>query len=140
LAQEISKKSKIIFALNDFICYIWSPLSGSAIVSYMFALNTSTIEFLLFGLSWSLTYGFWCTYSSNIILQQIIHFYLVCEIFKQRLRAINEHLSGMKFDEIPTNEKNVDFLSNLLMKFIVTLKHIMTNIGLNFFSLIAPIF
>jgi hypothetical protein len=76
----------------------------------MFALNISTIEFLLFGLSWSLTYGFWCTYRSNIILQQIIHFYLVCEIFKQLLRAINEHLSGMKFDEIPTNEKNVDFL------------------------------
>jgi hypothetical protein len=75
----------------------------------MFALNISTIEFLLFGLSWSLTYGFWCTYSSNIILQQIIHFYLVCEIFKQRLRAIKKHLSGMKFDEIPTNEKKRRF-------------------------------
>ncbi|HEY6437264.1 MAG TPA: hypothetical protein VIY47_11795, partial [Ignavibacteriaceae bacterium] len=108
--RKLSRKAQIMFALNDMISYIWSPFSGFILYFMVFAKSSSLNEFLLFGIPWSLNCAVWCTYASNIILLQILCFYLICEFCKQRLRAINEHLLRMKLAKIAVNERNVKLL------------------------------
>ncbi len=108
--RKLSRKAKIMFALNDMTSYIWVPLSGFIMYFKVFARSSSLNEFLVFGIPWSLNCAVWCTYGSNIILSQILGFYLICEFCKQRLRAINEHLLRMKLAKIDVNERNAKLL------------------------------
>ncbi len=108
--RKLSRKAKILFALNDMTSYIWVPFSGFIFCSMVFVKSSSLNEFLFFGIPWSLNIAIWCTYGSNIILLQIICFHLICDFSKQRLRAINEHLLRMKLAKITVNERNVKLL------------------------------
>jgi hypothetical protein len=108
--RKLSRRAKILFALNDMTSYILAPLSGFIMYSMVFAKSSSLNEFLLFGIPWSLNCGVWCTYGSNIILLQILCFCLICEFSKQRLRAVNEYLLRMKLAKIPVNERSVKLL------------------------------
>jgi hypothetical protein len=108
--RKLSRKAKIMFALNEMTSYILAPFSGFMLYSMVLAKSSSLNEFLLFGIPWSLNCGIWCTYGSNIIFLQILCFYLICEFSKQRLRAVNEHLLRMKLGKIAVNERNVKLL------------------------------
>jgi hypothetical protein len=108
--RKLSRKAKIMFALNDMTSYIFAPFSGFILYFMVFAKDSSLNEFLLFGIPWSLNGAVWCTYGSNIILSQILCFYLICEFSKQRLRVINEHLLRMKLAKIDVNETNANLL------------------------------
>ena len=102
-----------------------------SIITY--ALNTSLINTILFGLPNTIFFVMLCTYSWNIIIFQIIYFYGLCYYLKQKLNENYNIISQMinknrflkikqiiqTFDSILSeiNEYNTTFWSTILLLF-----------------------
>jgi hypothetical protein len=64
-------------------------------ISFIFGLNYSLGNFLVFGMSWTIIWGIWCYYASKAFYYFPGYFFIICYQLKIQLSAIEKRLKNL---------------------------------------------
>jgi len=90
--HKIIKLSKNLFTLSDISCRIVLPFLGFTVPLITFSLNCSLRQFIIFGIPHSLLWSNCCYHIYNIIISQLIYFYIICFYLKLKIISTNKRI------------------------------------------------
>jgi len=88
--------------LRDILYKIIMPFVGFILSIVPFSLNYSLKEFIIFGVPYIFLWSYCLYHVYNIMISQLIYFYITCFYLKSKIRSINN-----KIIRITTNKKQI---------------------------------
>ena len=139
--------------INNQICIPWFAFSSVVLIYY---LNSTLRELLLYGCPNIILNTMFMYHSFNVVLYQIIHFHLICQYFKHRIKELNktvvkciERKNSVNIQRMLTlfnttyaelNRQNTDFWSKFLLLFWLTFGSIDVLVLYIIFFIPIPVF
>lgn len=116
---KMVKLSKFLFKLSEFGSWMCFSIAFLYSLIPIFS-KFSSLDFLLYGLPWSVLFGFSSQFAGSFLIWQTTYFYIICYYFKLQLNHIYEQMNKL---EICAHKSLPKQLKIILQKHIIDIIH-----------------